>query len=147
MTLSPLRNLEQRGKTSQQSSHVRGQGGAGCDAHLANEAIFVDGASLFAVGQPRRLRPHLLDVLENHVAVAVKGLDAGEQLAVVADGDEHLDVRAHGGLEDGEGPGGEFVLLELRDFVFPIDTRRLVLNSSLLRLLAWGVWWWWFSRT
>lgn len=52
--------------------------------------------------------------------MAVKGLDAGEQLAVVADGDEDLDAVAHGGLEDGEGPRGELVLLELRDLVLTV---------------------------
>ena len=69
--------------------------------HLADEAVLVDGPALLAVGEPGGLGPHLLDVLEDHVAVAVEGLDAREQLAVVADRDENLGVAAHGGLEDG----------------------------------------------
>ena len=43
---------------------------------------------------------------------------ASEEFAVVAAGNENLSVRTNGGLEDGEGSGGELVLFELRDFVF-----------------------------
>lgn len=52
--------------------------------------------------------------------MAVKCLDAGEELAVVADGDEHLHVRAHGGLKDRERAGREFVLLELGNLVLAV---------------------------
>ena len=52
--------------------------------HLADKAVLVDGAAQLALGIARRLGPHLLDVLQHHVAMPVKGLDAGEQLAVVA---------------------------------------------------------------
>lgn len=69
-------------------------------SHLANETILVYRSSLLAICQSGRLCPHLLDILQNHVAMAVKRLDAGKELAVVADGDEDLHVRAHGGLED-----------------------------------------------
>lgn len=51
--------------------------------------------------------------------MAVKGLDARQELPIVADGDEHLGVRPHGGLEDREGAGGELVLLYLGDLIFP----------------------------
>ena len=50
----------------------------------------------------------------------VKGLDAREQLAVVAAGDEHLRVRPDGRLQDRERAGCEFVLFELGDFVFAV---------------------------
>lgn len=90
--------------------------------HLADEAILVHGTTLLAVGQARCLCPHLLDVLENHVAMAVKGLNTRKQLAVVTDRDEHLRVRADGRLKDGEGSGGELVLLELRNLV--LTTRK-----------------------
>jgi hypothetical protein len=50
--------------------------------------------------------------------VAVEGLDAGEDLAVVSAGDQDLGARADSGLEDGEGPGGELMFLDLGDFVF-----------------------------
>ena len=63
--------------------------------HLANEAILVNALPLAALGL---LGPHLLHVLENHVAVSVKGLDTGQQLAVVTAGDQDLSVRAGGGL-------------------------------------------------
>lgn len=42
--------------------------------------------------------------------MSVKGLDAGPQLAVVADGDEDLRVAANGGLEDGQRAAVELVL-------------------------------------
>ena len=90
------------------------------NAQLADEAILVHGPAFLARRQPRRLRPHLLDILEDHVAVPVKGLDAREQLAVVAAGDEHLRVRPDGRLQDRERAGGEFVFFELGDFVFSV---------------------------
>lgn len=85
--------------------------------HLANEPVLVHRPPLLAARRPRRLRPHLLDILEHHVAVPVEGLDARQQLAVVADRDEHLRVRPHRRLEDRERAGGELVLLELGDLV------------------------------
>lgn len=64
--------------------------------HLANEAILVHALALATLGL---LSPHLLHVLQHHVAVSVKGLDTGQQLAVVAAGDQDLGVRAGGGLQ------------------------------------------------
>lgn len=87
--------------------------------HLADEPVLVDRPALLAVGY-RRLRPHLLDILQNHVAVPVKGLDAGQQLAVRADADEDLGVRADGGLQNGQRAVAKLPLLELCDLVFPI---------------------------
>ena len=49
-------------------------------SHLADEPILVDTLALTTLGL---LGPHLLDVLQHHVAVAVKGLDTGQELAVV----------------------------------------------------------------
>jgi hypothetical protein len=49
--------------------------------------------------------------------VTVKGLDASKDFAIVSAGDQDLCARADGGLEDGERSGGEFVLLDLSDFV------------------------------
>ena len=71
--------------------------------HLADEPVLVDALLAVFAGL---FRPHLLDVLEHHVAVAVEGFDAREQFAVVAAGDEDLGVGAGGGHEDGEGAGG-----------------------------------------
>jgi len=56
----------------------------------------------------------------------IKRLDSRQQLAVVAAGDEHLGVRAHGGLEDGKGSRGEFVLFKLRDLELGEFVARLV---------------------
>lgn len=49
--------------------------------------------------------------------MAVEGLDAGEDLAVVSARDQDLSARANGRLKDGEGAGGELMLLDLCDFV------------------------------
>ena len=101
------------------------QGGRGeGNAHLADEAVLVDGAALLAVGEAGRLGPHLLDVLEDHVAVAVEGLDAGQQLAVVPDRDQHLRVAPHRRLQDRERARAELVLLQQRDLVLPVSWAR-----------------------
>lgn len=52
--------------------------------------------------------------------MAIEGLDAREQLAVVAGGDEDLGVVAHGGLEERERAGGEFVGFEEGELVFAV---------------------------
>ena len=96
MTESPRRNLGggrvsswpngiERLKISPRPKHL----------HLADEAILVHALALAALGL---LGPHLLHVLEDHVAVSVKGLDTGEELAVVTARDQDLGVRAGGGL-------------------------------------------------
>lgn len=85
------------------------------DIHLADEPVLVDTLALAALGL---LRPHLLDVLEDHVAVAVEGLDARQQLAIVPARDQHLGVCARGGLEEREGARGELVFLDERDLIF-----------------------------
>jgi hypothetical protein len=87
---------------------------------FANEAVAVDRLALLSVRIPRRLAPHLLDILQHHVAVAVEGLDAREQFAVVARRDQDLGVVAHGRLEEREGAGGEFVGFEEGELVFAV---------------------------
>lgn len=77
-----------------------------------------------------------LHVLENHIAVSVESLDARQELAVVSDGDENLGVAADGGLEDGEGSGAEFVLLELGDLVLGELVTRLGEKFPALRMSA-----------
>jgi hypothetical protein len=52
--------------------------------------------------------------------VAVEGLDAREQFAVVARRDQDLGVVAHGRLEEREGAGGEFVGFEEGELVFAV---------------------------
>lgn len=68
--------------------------------HLTNESVLIDRSALLPVGQPRCLRPHLLDIFQHHVAMSVKGLDTCEELAVVATRDEDLGVAAYSGLKD-----------------------------------------------
>lgn len=102
--------------------HKRGRKGQ--IVHLADESVLVHRSSLLAICQSWRLRPHLLHILEDHVAVAIEGLDASEQLAVVADRNQNLIVGADGGLEDRERSGGELVLLALRDLVLTKQKAR-----------------------
>lgn len=52
--------------------------------------------------------------------MAIESLDAREQFAVVAGGDEDLSVVAHGGLEEGERARGEFVGLEEGELVLAV---------------------------
>lgn len=71
--------------------------------------------------------------------MAVEGLDAGEELAVVADGDEDLVVGADGGVEDAQGPGGELMLFELRDLVLPIPEKSLSVTCGTV-VRRWSNW-------
>lgn len=50
--------------------------------------------------------------------MAVEGFDARQDLAIVSARDEDLCARADGGLEDGEGAGGELVLFDLGNLIF-----------------------------
>ena len=52
--------------------------------------------------------------------MTVEGLDTGEELAVVANGDEDLVVGSDGGVEDAEGTGGELVLFKLGNLVLSV---------------------------
>ena len=52
--------------------------------------------------------------------MAVEGLDAGQQLAVVPDRDQHLRVAPHRRLQDRERPRAELVLLEQGDLVLSV---------------------------
>ena len=70
----------------------------------------------------RHLRPHLKHGLQNHVHVAVEGLDIAEQLSVVAAVNEDLAV----GL-DGLGKQGKWPLVE-----------NLLVRRMLLLLLLFG---------
>jgi hypothetical protein len=61
--------------------------------------------------------------------VTVECLDAGEDFAVVAAGNQDLCARADCGLEDGQGSGGELVLLDLSDLI--LAAQRLVVRIRL----------------
>lgn len=62
--------------------------------------------------------------------MTVEGLDAGKDFAVVSAGDQDLCARADSGLEDGEGSGGEFVLLDLGDFVLAATVSILLVLTT-----------------
>lgn len=61
--------------------------------------------------------------------MTVECLDAGEDLAVVAAGNQDLCARANCGLENGQGSGGELVLLDLSDLI--LAAQRLVVRIRL----------------
>lgn len=85
MTESPRKNLDkylakaQSYGESQRLSMPNGRGSAQGiqikNSHLANEAILVNTLTLASLGL---LGPHFLYVLQNHVAVSVKGLNASQ---------------------------------------------------------------------
>ena len=116
MTESPLRNLRKR-----QRQLEDGQMGAGARAHFADETILVDTSSLLSLAISGKLCPHLLDVLEDHVAVSVECFYAGEQLAVVATRYDDLVVIAHSGLKNGQGTSSEFVLFDASNLVLAVQ--------------------------
>lgn len=88
--------------------------------HLADETVLVHTLALGTLGL---LGPHLLDILKNHVAVSVKSLDTGQQLAVVSAGDQDLGVSAGGGLQERQRTGGELVLLDESDLIFSVKCK------------------------
>lgn len=88
--------------------------------HLADEPVLVHWAALLAIRQSWNFRPHLLDVLQNHVAVSVEGFDAREHFAVVAAGNQDLRMVAHGGLEERQRTRSEFVGFEEADLIFAV---------------------------
>eukprot|EP00321_Phaeocystis_globosa_P019467 CAMPEP_0118818096 /NCGR_PEP_ID=MMETSP1162-20130426/5877_1 /TAXON_ID=33656 /ORGANISM="Phaeocystis Sp, Strain CCMP2710" /LENGTH=130 /DNA_ID=CAMNT_0006748249 /DNA_START=206 /DNA_END=595 /DNA_ORIENTATION=- len=82
--------------------------------HLADESVLVHGLGLLGRAPLGRLRPHLLDVLQDHVAVAVERFDPAEQLLVVSAVDQHLRVALHALREHGQRARRELLLLRLR---------------------------------
>lgn len=65
--------------------------------------------------------------------MSVKGLDTGQQLAVVTAGDQHLGVCAGGGLQERERAGGELVLFDLSDLIFTVEMRcKISLSDSCM---------------
>lgn len=107
MTESPRRNLCPLARVQKQIEIV--------DAHLAHETILVNPLPLIPLGL---LRPHLLHVLQHHVAVTVKRLDPREELAVVPARDQNLGVGACCGLQEGQGTRGHFMFLHESDLIF-----------------------------
>lgn len=54
------------------------------EKHLADETVLVDWSSLLSIRQSRDLSPHLLHVLQDHVAMSVESLHTAQHLPVVA---------------------------------------------------------------
>jgi hypothetical protein len=75
--------------------------------------------------------------------VTIEGFDAGEKLAVVPARDQDLGARAYSGLEDGQRPGGELVLFNLRDLILPgtelANTASCVVEHRYVRQLVAGL--------
>jgi hypothetical protein len=71
-------------------------------SHLANEPILVYRSSLLASTRSWGLGPHLLHVLQDHIAMPIECLHARKQLSVVSARDQNLGVRSNGGLKDRE---------------------------------------------
>lgn len=88
------------------------------EEEFADEAVAVDGLALLSVCVPGSLAPHLLHVLQDHVAVTIESLDTCEQFSVVAGGNEDLGVVAHGGLKERKRAGCELVGFEEGELVF-----------------------------
>lgn len=115
MTESPRRNLYRRLSAG---NHRKFQNRP--FLHLADEPILVDGPARLAVGKLGLLSPHLLDVLQDHVAMPVEGLHTSEELAVVAARNQDLRVRTHSRLKERKRAGREFMLLELGDLILAV---------------------------
>ena len=52
--------------------------------HLANESVLVNLATSFSIGVTRCLGPHLLRILQYHVAMPIERLDASKNFPVIA---------------------------------------------------------------
>lgn len=113
MTESPLKNLDTA------LASILNHEPKPC-LHLTNKAILVHGSSLLSSTRSRGLSPHLLYILQHHIAMPVECLHASEQLSVVSARNQDLGVGSDGGLEDRERAGGKFMLFELGDFVFSV---------------------------
>ena len=68
---------------------------------------------VFTFPGSRQLGPHLLDAFQDHVAVAIEGLNAAEKLLVVPAVDQDLGVVLDRVGEDGQRACVEFFLLGL----------------------------------
>lgn len=73
------------------------------NSHFADKTIFIDWSSLLPCTRSWCLCPHLLHILQHHIAMSVECLHAGQQLSVVSARDEDLCVGSNSGLEDREG--------------------------------------------
>lgn len=89
--------------------------------HLADEAVLIDTPALLSLTVSWKLGPHLLDVLEDHVAMSIECFYTSKEFAVVATRDDDLVVVADSSLEDRERAGSEFMLFDASDFILAIQ--------------------------
>jgi len=80
--------------------------------HLADKSIFVDRFCLLALATFWCFCPHLLHILQYHIAMPVESFDACQQFAIIATANENLRVVLDRLLQDGEWSCIEFLLLE-----------------------------------
>jgi hypothetical protein len=66
--------------------------------------------------------------------VSVKGLDTGQELAVVSARDQNLGVRAGGGLQKRQRASGQLMLLDKSDLIFPVNARLVFLPLLDVRI-------------
>lgn len=90
-------------------------------SHLADEPILIDTLSLSTLWL---LRPHLLHIFQDHIAVSIEGLYPRQQLSVIPAGDQDLGVGAGGGLQDRKRPGGKLMFFDDGDFIFTVRTLK-----------------------
>jgi hypothetical protein len=65
------------------------------DIHFADKSVLVDPAA----SPLGLLCPHLFDILQDHIAVAIKSFHSGKDFAVVSAGNEDLCVGASSSLK------------------------------------------------
>ena len=66
---------------------------------------------LLTLSRPRHLSPHFLDALQDHIAVAVEGLNSTDELFVVSAVDQDLSVVFDRLSQHGQGPRVELLFL------------------------------------
>lgn len=85
--------------------------------HLSNESLPVTRpCPLHALALSAPLGPDFTNILEDHVLVTIKGLEAGKELAIVSAGDEDERTRAKSRGQEMEGSMQQVILLELVEF-------------------------------
>ena len=78
-------------RTTELTASPNKNNGFTSDEHLGDVAILGNRLCPFlALASLRQLRPHLLYILEHHVAVTIESLHATEQFLVVTSVDENL---------------------------------------------------------
>merc|ERR1719442_201106 len=109
--------------------------GVPAQEELADEAVLVDGLRLL-LASVRDLRPHLPDILQHHVGVAVECFDASEDLPVVPAIYQDLGIVLHALLQHRQGSYVKVVLLLLLLLLSFSSSSPLVAVSCLFFAFA-----------